>query len=216
MKEHVMKKLIIILIVLAALIFGGIAYATSWVDETVTEDDLPEAVYDSSGTTEQGMTDTAIALFNPTNTEDEYTLVETFINYVIYDSIKENLNEDYDPLGDCETSECYTIQGSKYADVRYAYAHLNDDDQLIITVSAHRDSYPSFDTAVHLTFDVSIEITSGELVLTLQDTHLADNHIKESMLDRILGFTDQAAIEDSVTTGTLDLDEKTYTYTFTP
>jgi len=211
-----MKKLIIILIVLAVLIFGGIAYATSWIDETVTEDALPEDVYDSDSTTEQGMQDTAIALFNPANTEDEYTLTETFINYVIYDSIKNNLNEDYDPLGDCETSDCYTIQGSRYADVRYAYAHLNDDDQLILTVSAHRDSYPSFDTAVHLTFDVSIDVMSGELVLTLQETHLADNLIKESTLDRILGFADQEAIEDSVTTGTLDLDDKTYTYTFTP
>ncbi len=211
-----MKKLIIILVVLAAIIFGGIAYATSWVDETVTEDALSEAVYDSTGTTEQGMTETAMALFNPTNSDDEYTLVETFINYVIYDSIKQNLNEDYDPLGDCETSECYTIQESRYADVRYAYAHLNDDNQLIVTVSAHRDSYPSFDTAVHLTFDISIEITSADLVLTLQETHLADNLIEESMLDRILGFTDQGAIEDSVTTGTLDLDDKTYTYSFTP
>jgi|AntRauTorcE11898_2_1112593.scaffolds.fasta_scaffold00116_26 hypothetical protein len=210
-----MKKLIIILVVLAALIFGGIAYGTSRINEEVTSDDLPETVYASDDTTEQGINNSAIALFIPTNSEeDTNTWTKTFLNYVIYESIKNTLNEDYDPLGDCDTSACNTIVETKYVDVKYAYAHLNDDNQIILTVSANRGSYPSFDTAVHLTFDVAVEPLEGSLVLTLDKTHLADDEISEAMLDRILNRIDTASIEDSVTTGTLDLDEKTYTYTY--
>lgn len=214
-----MKKLIIILIVLAAIIFGGIAYATSWVDETVTADELPEAVYNYDGTMEEGMDETALALFETGEESDQYTLIETFVNFVIYDAIKNDINADYDPLSDdCTSGACQTIHDADYAEIRYAYAHLNEDDQLIVTVSGHRGSYPSFDTAIHLTFDVELDILEGELTLILDDTHIADNHIKESTLDRILGYADKDAIEASVTTGTLDLDALTYTYeySFTP
>ncbi|MFW5913888.1 MAG: hypothetical protein ACOCSM_02395 [Bacillota bacterium] len=210
-----MKKLLFILIILAVLIIGGISYATSRIHEDVTADDLSETVYATQETPSQGMEDTAIALFDPTNEDDQYTLVETFINFVIYDSIKENLNADYDPLGDCEEEACSTIVTSNIADIEYAYAHLNDDDQLILTVNADRGTYPSFETAVHLTFDIDLDIENTSIVLTLDKTHLADDEISESMLDRLIGYTDKEAIEDSVTTGTLDLDEKTYTYDFT-
>jgi len=209
-----MKKLIIILVVLAGLVFGGIAYGTSRINEEVTSDDLPENVYASDDTTEQGIQNSAFALFNPLNSEDTYTLTKTFLNYVIYESIKNNLNEDYDPLGDCDTSACNTIVDTRYVDVLYAYAHLNEDNQIILTVSAQRGSYPSFDTAIHLTFDVTVEPLEGSLVLTLDKTHLAGDEISETTLDRILGRIDTQSIEESVTTGTLDLDEKTYTYTY--
>lgn len=147
------------------------------------------------------------------NEEDSYTLVELFINYVIYDSIKENFNEDYDPLNDCDVVTCSTIIETNYIDIKYAYAKLNADDQLILTISNHRLNYPAFNTAIHLTFDISIDTQAGGLMLTLNQTHLAADEITEGTLDRILGFFDKAMIEESVTTGSLDLDEKTYTYT---
>ncbi len=210
-----MKKLLFIVIVFAALVFGGITYVTNRIEDEVTSDDLPETVYAGETSSQQGIQNTALTLFDPTDDSDEYTLIETFMNYVIYDSIKENLNEDYDPLGDCEETACETIIETNQLDIKYAYARLNDDDQIILTVSAHRDSYPSFNTAVHLTFDVSFNKLEGSLVLTLNQTHLGDDEISEAMLDRILSFVDKDTIEDSVTTGTLDLDEKTYSYTFT-
>ncbi len=210
-----MKKFIFILIIIAALVIGGISYVTSRFHESVTADDLPELVYDSQETTGEGMENTLLELFNPMSDEDEYNLVENFINYVIYDSIKENINDEYDPLGDCEEEACTTIVTSNVAQIEYAYAHLNEDNQLIVTVNAVREGYPSFETAVHLTFNVEIDVPGTSLVLTLVETHLADDEISESMLDRILGFTDKDGIEKSVSTGTLDLDEKTYTYDFT-
>ncbi|MFW5894720.1 MAG: hypothetical protein ACOCU0_02190 [Bacillota bacterium] len=210
-----MKKFLLVLVILAALIIGGIAYATSRFHEDITEDDLPETVYASEDSVSDGMDDAVLELFDTENDDDQYDFVETFVNFVIYDSIKENLNAEYDPLGDCEEEACSTIVTSNVANIEYAYAHLNDDDQLILTVNAKRDSYPSFETAVHLTFDVEIDMAETSIVLTLDETHLANDEISESMLDRILGFADKDTIEESVTTGSLDLDEKTYTYDFT-
>ncbi len=210
-----MKKLLFILIAFLIIIFGVVTYATTRIEDEVTADDLPETVYAGDKTPSQGIEDTIIALFDPLNEEDRYTLVELFINYVIYDSIKENINEDYDPLGDCDETACSTIMETPHISIKYAYAHLNDANQIILTVSAHRFNYPAFNSAVHLTFDVSVNILEGSLVLTLNQTHLADDEISEAFLDRILGFVDTGAIEASVTTGTLDLDDKTYTYTFT-
>ncbi|MFP4078397.1 MAG: hypothetical protein ACLFUQ_04575 [Candidatus Izemoplasmataceae bacterium] len=210
-----MKKLLFILIILAVLILGGIQYVTGRFHEDISKDDLPETVYATEDSIGDGMDDTALDLFDAQSEEDRYDFVETFINFVIYDSIKENLNEDYDPLGDCEEEACSTIVTSNIANIEYAYAHLNEDDQLILTVNAKRGSYPSFETAVHLTFDIEIDILETSMVLTLDKTHLADDEISESMLDRIIGYLDKETIEDSVTTGTLDLDAKTYTYDFT-
>ncbi len=217
-----MRKLLIFLLIIIALAFAGITYATSRIDDVVTKDDLPEHVYASDKTPEQGIEDSVLAMFNPLNTEDEYDLIESFINYVIYDSVKKNINEDYDPLGTCDTDACTTIITTDHASIKYAYAHLNELDQLILTVSIHRFNYPSFDTAIHLTFDIDIDVDIANanmaLVLTLDSVYLADDEISESFLDRLLGFADTKSIEDSVTTGSLDLDEKTYhyTYTYTP
>ncbi|MFW6298648.1 MAG: hypothetical protein ACOC14_03105 [Bacillota bacterium] len=214
-----MKKFLLVIVILAALTIGGIAYATSRFHEDITEEDLPETVYASNDSVSDGMDDAVLELFDTENDDDRYDIVETFVNFVIYDSIKENLNADYDPLGDCEEEACSTIATSNVANIEYAYAHLNDDDQLILTVNAKRDSYPSFETAVHLTFDIEIDVEietmETSMVLTLDETHLANDEISESMLDRILGFADKETIEESVTTGSLDLDEKTYTYDFT-
>lgn len=209
-----MKKLLIILIVFLVVIFGIVTYATIRIEEEITADALPKTVYAGDKTPKTGMEDTVVALFDPMGENDSYTLVELFINYVIYDSIKENINKDYDPLGDCDETVCSTIIETDQISIKYAYAHLNDDNQIILTVSAHRFNYPSFNTAIHLTFDVSIDVLERSFVLTLNQTHLADDEISERLLDRMLGFLDTEAIEDSVSTGTLDLDDKTYTYTY--
>ncbi len=214
-----MKKLLIFLIIIVGLGFLGLNYATNRIHDEVTSEDLPEQVYDGDQTPEQGIESTLMAMLNINNNNDEYDLVETFINYVIYDSIKKNINEEYDPLSDCDTTACQTIVSTNHGAVRYAYAHLNDDNQLLVTTSIHRDRYPSFDTALHFVFDIDIEIDiimqTMSLVLTLDSIKLADDTISENFLDRILSYIDIESIEDSVTTGTLDLDEKTYHYHFT-
>ncbi len=204
-----MKKLIYFILFLTISLAVGIHFATASINEVITKEDLPQTVYQDDSSFESAHN--ALLDFFNINSDQDYSNIELFMNYMIYDSIKENMNDEYDPLSDCETEACMYILATDYVTVDYMFARLNEDDQIVLTVSAKRFNYPTVETAVHLIFDVTINELQASFTLTLNHARLADRTISRELLDRIMTYVDKEAIEDSVTYGELDLD----TYSFT-
>jgi hypothetical protein len=205
-----MKKLLFFILALLAFLVIGVQVITSAINETITKEDLPQAVYQDNTPFDQAHS-ALQDFFDVNSEEDNYSKIETFMNYMIYDSIKENLNEDYNPLGECETDACSFIIVTDHATIDYAFATLNDDDQIVLTISVKRLSYPTVETAVHLVFDVTINELDASFTLTLNHAKIADKVISMTILDTIMSYVDKQAIEDSITYGELDLDEYTLT-----
>ncbi len=205
-----MKKLIFIIVALVAILAIGVEVVTSMINETITKEALPETVYQDD--TPFDSAHSALQdFFTPNSGEGDYSSIELFMNYMIYDSIKENFNASYAPLGDCETDACQYIMTTSYATVDYAFAQLNDDDQIVLTISVKRFSYPTVETAVHLVFDMSVNEVDAGFTLTLNHARIADRIITTETLDRVMAYVDKEAIEASITYGELDLDAYTYT-----
>ncbi|MFP4286752.1 MAG: hypothetical protein ACLFRI_03545 [Candidatus Izemoplasmataceae bacterium] len=204
-----MKKLLIFLIAIVLIVGISIQVITSMIHEEVVKEDLPQTVYQDNDTYEGAQN--ALEDFFSVGDEDDYSNLELFMNYMIYDSIKENINENYDPLSECDSDDCRYIFPHDQGRVEYAYVVLNDEDQLVLTISLTRDAYPSFKTAIHLIFDVEVSIPDTSFILTLDEALIADRTISERTLDTIFNYLDKEAIEDSITYGELDLDEYTFT-----
>jgi len=79
----------------------------------VDEDTLPVNVYEEDADLLTLVNTRLIDLFINSAT-NEYTVVEEVVNLIILDSIRENVNSEYDPLGDCETTECNYIVYDEY------------------------------------------------------------------------------------------------------
>lgn len=204
-----MKKLLIVIIALVLVVGIGIELLTGMIDETVLKEDLPEVVYqdtDSFNGAQNALED----YFNSGN-EENYNALELFMNYMIYDSIKENINGSYDPLGDCDNDDCRYIFTHAQGRIEYAYAKLNDDNQLVLTLSIKRDNYPDLSTAIHLIFDVEVSMLGTSFTLTLDEAKLADRTISQNTLDTLFNYLDKDTIESSITYGELNLDDYTYT-----
>jgi hypothetical protein len=107
--------------------------------------------------------------------------------------------------------ECGRIADAGAIVLTHAYATLNDDNQLILTMGLTRASWPALTTAIHLTFDVDWSLLQNELELTLVAVHVHDTEISLKQLDRILSLFDKDQIESSVSRGALDLTAYTYT-----
>ncbi|MCF7931260.1 MAG: hypothetical protein K9L02_07105 [Acholeplasmataceae bacterium] len=206
------KRLLVLIIVLAlALVIGVIIIARSVAVE-VTDEDLPQDVYMETGDL------LTIAELNLANLvfadeQDQFTIIEEFMNYILLDSIRTNINSAYDPLGDLNTDNAnYVISdGAFYID--YVYAELNDTDQMVICISFGTDQYYQMHSALYLTFDIDIEIVllNINVVLTLSEYRIADKELSMRILDFVFDKLDKSTIEDSMTFGTLDLDEYTFT-----
>ena len=206
-------KLLKILLVLAVVlgIAGFFAYRTVHVE--VNEADLPQDVYDEDSDLLLLVNTRLIELFI-TGTGDEYTLVEETVNLIILDAIRDNVNEDYDPLGSCETIECNYITSNENYYVNYVWAELTDDNQLIVHVSVGSDKFLHINTIIDLYFDIDIDYLSFGFVLTLDTLYLNEMELSLDTLDTLLGYADKDAIEASINKGELDLDEYSYTLTF--
>lgn len=207
-----MKKLLIVLGVLTAVLFFGWTYVKGQIAVDVTDDDLPEGVYTTSP---------ALLFFNaqynlfqianPLSSEDDMTLTEEYLNLMLFYSIRENINDEYDPLNDdCGTAACDVIVSTGYGDVEYAYVELNSDNKIVLHVNFNRTDFLSVETALVAVFDVDISLMEMALTLTLEDVYINDILIKESQIDWVLSQFDPKSIEASIAIGTLDLEEKTY------
>jgi hypothetical protein len=207
-----MKKLLIIIVVLALTIFVVISIAVSKIQVDITESDLPQDVYESSGNPLEIAQLKLLEIINPLSTEDEYTLTEEFLNYMLLDSIRSNVNDEYDPLNDaCTDVSCDVIAETPYGNVEYAFVELNSDNQIVVTVNFARSEYPQVETALFAIFDVEFKLTEFEIDLVLDSLYLNDIEIKKEHLDTVLGYFDAAAIEEMISLGSLDLEEYTYT-----
>jgi hypothetical protein len=143
--------------------------------------------------------------------EDSYTLIEDFINLLIFDIIKDNINSEYDPINGDDEINGYIISRDKLT-IDYIYAHLNEENQLIVTVSVKRPNI--VETAFHFVFDIEYEFSSFSLTLTLDKVFLHDIEIKRNIYDYFVSMADKNQVEQYLETGELDLDEYTYSISF--
>ena len=209
-----MKKLIrrlLFFLVLIIVSFGLIfmSYVNS-IRYEVTESDLPQDVYESEGNL-LTLAKIKIVGLVLADEEDRYSMIEEIMNLIIFDSIQENMNSSYNPFGDCESDACQYIYKDSPFFIRYVYAYLNDSDQIVIVISGGTDKYMSVDTALHLVFDVDINIFDMSVNFTLNSYRLGNRELSIKMLDYLVSKIDKGAVENNMTFGELDLDEYTFT-----
>jgi hypothetical protein len=180
------------------------------ISTTVTEADLPQDVYESNGDISVLMLSKAAEIVLA-DEEDSYTLIEDFINLLIFDIIKDNINSEYDPINGDDEINGYIISRDKLT-IDYIYAHLNEENQLIVTVSVKRPNI--VETAFHFVFDIEYEFSSFSLTLTLDKVFLHDIEIKRNIYDYFVSMADKNQVEQYLETGELDLDEYTYSISF--
>lgn len=205
-----MKKIkwIVILLLLLIVLLYTVVFSFN-VD--VNETDIPRTAYEENASLMSVITSSLTDLF-VTKDSDEYTLVENIMNYVIVDSIRENINEQYNPFSDCNTDDCLYIFSKDQYYLDFIWAELNDDNQIIVNVSAGTDVL-DFHTIAHFYFDVDIDYLSMEITLELDHYKLNEKELPISYLDQVFG-TNKQEIEESVTFGTLDLEEYKYVISF--
>jgi len=217
-----------LLIILLLLIVGLFIFVFSFLDSIAyqaTSDDLPQDVYEYSGDLLALVRDDIQDLFLA-DEEDRYTITEEIVNLIILDSIRDGINADYDPLAtDCEDTDCGMIIEEEYFYVDYAYAKINDDNQLVITISFGANKYVDNTTALIMVFDIEFDmdfelnpllifdlsvLDDMEVVFTLNDYSLGEKSMSMNLLDYIFNQMNKDSIEDSMTFGTLDLDDYTF------
>ncbi len=212
-----MKKAIRYLVIFGVALFLVMMFAVNKIKVDIEDTDLPQDVYGEQGDLLSLAQTKLTSFFSPGTGEDEFTITEDFMNYIILHSIRENVNEVYDPLNDtCVETECDIITETSFGNVEYAFVELNDDNQLVVTVNFNREAFPSFETAIFATFDISLDILNLELVLELDSVMLNDINISVANLDRLLGLFDKDSIEEIMAIGILDLDDYTYTVPLIP
>ena len=203
-----------ILVVLAIIL--GIAFIGLYsVNVDVEESELPVNVYEADTDLVTIIQDSMISIFFD-SVANEYTVIEEILNLVVLNSIRENVNADYDPLGDCDTTDCNFIVYEEYYYLNYIIVELTDDDQFLVRVSMGSDRFFDYNTVLSFLFDVEINYIGMEISLTLDQYHLADKELSMSILDKIFGSLDTETIESQVSTGDLDLEEYSYTISFSP
>lgn len=205
------KSLVVIALVIGAL--GFVAFKIVHVE--ASDADLPEDVYeeDSNLLTLVNLNLFDLFIGDP---DDEYTVVEEIINLVILEAIRENINTEYDPLGDCETIECNYIEHNENFYINYLWAELNDENQIVVYVSIGSDKIVHVNTIVSFYLDIEINYIGFEITLTLDKIAINKTEISVERIDKIMSNFDKGNIEDSVSVGELDLDEYKYTISFSP
>ena len=172
----IIKILIILIAILAVLGFIGVGV----INVDVIEDDLPTNVYEEDANLLSLVNTRMFDLF-VTSVTNEYSVVEEIVNLVILDSIRENINSEYDPLGDCETTECNFIIYEDNYYVNYIWAELNDDNQLVIYVSLGSEILIGVNTIFDFTFDIDIDYTGFGIELTLDSYSINDMDLSMSI-----------------------------------
>ncbi|MGE4378523.1 MAG: hypothetical protein AB7E16_01265 [Candidatus Izemoplasmatales bacterium] len=216
----IIKRLLIFLLVIIVIIGGLGIFAINRIKAEVTSEDLPQDVYESDGDFQTLMAAKALEIVGSSE-EDSYTLIEEFLNLLILDIIRNDVNSDYDPLNGETADSKYIINHEQFT-LDYIYAHLNDDNQIIVTVSLKRNNFPKAMTAFHFVFDIDTEIEYNVLnipidwtmTLSLSEVYLHDILVKQNIYDYFVSMANKDDIEAYVDKGELDLDDYTYTISF--
>ncbi len=204
------KGLIVVLVVLLVLLF----VAKSVIQVEANEDLLPTNVYEENADLLTVVNTSLFDLF-VTSVTNEYTVVEEVVNLIILDSIRDNVNSEYDPLGDCDTNECNFIVYDDNYYVNYIWAELSDDNQLIIHVSLGSETFIGVNTIFHFYFDIDIDYVGFGIELTLDTFYLHERELSMGILDTMFSNLDSTKIENQVSIGDLDLEEYSYRISFT-
>ena len=205
----IIKILIILVVILAVLGFIGVGV----INVDVIEEDLPTNVYEEDANLLSLVNARMFDLF-VTSVTNEYGVVEEIVNLVILDSIRENINSEYNPLGDCETTECNFIIYEDNYYVNYLWAELNDEDQLVIHVSLGSEILIGVNTIFDFTFDIDIDYLGFGIELTLDSYSVNDLDLSMNILDKIFSNLDTVQIESEVSKGELDLEEYSYSISY--
>lgn len=208
-------KIIKILLFVIIILLAGVAFSLYSVKVDIDESELPANVYEEQGDLQTVVNARMFEIFLNAST-DEYTIIEEILNLVVLDSIRDNVNEDYDPLSDCETLECNFIIHEDYYYLNYIIVELTEDDQFLVRVSLGSDKFIDYNTVFSFLLDVNINYTGFEISLTLDKYFVDDKELSMSILDTIFENLDREEIEKQVSTGELDLEEYTYTISFSP
>jgi len=207
------KRLLILLVIIIVLAFAGILIYLNTIKVNITDEDLPDNIYGSTENLEARMFVVMTNIVTSTNKETINNHIEDFMNILIFKTIRDDINELYDPInGETEESQ-YIIKHPQFT-LDYIIADMNEDDQIVLTVSLKRDGFPKAMTAIYFYFDVDFDIFSSELILTLDKVYLDDNIVSRNVYDYIVSLADKTTIEQAVDKGELNLDDYTYTIDF--
>lgn len=216
MKKFIRRLLVVIVLVIVGVGLLFMSFVNS-IRYVVTETDLPQDVYESEGDL-IALAELKIMSLILVDEEDRFSIVEEIMNLIILDSIQENMNSLYSPLSDCEDDACQYIYKDSPFFIRYAYAFLNENNQIVVVVSGGTDKYMSVDTALYLVFDVSFDIDITDIInpeinvnFTLDSYRLGNRDLSIKMLNFLMNRMDKNAIESNMTFGELDLDSYTFT-----
>ena len=201
------------LIFVLVLLFVLLLVAKGAIQVDMNEDLLPTNVYEEDADLLTLVNTRMYDLFM-TSVTNEYTVVEEVVNLIILDSVRENVNSEYDPLGDCDTTECNFIVYEDNYYVNYIWAELSDDDQLIIHVSLGSEKFIGVNTVFNFYFDIEIDYLGFGIELTLDAYTLGDVDLSMDILDSIFSNIDTEQIEGQVSKGELDLTEYSYKISF--
>lgn len=198
-------------IVVVITVIGVIGYKKVHVE--MNEDDLPQNVYEEDADLLSVVNAKLIDLF-VLSSGNEYTVVEEVVNLIILDTIRENVNASYDPLGTCDTDECNFIMQDDIYYVSHAWAELTANNQLMVRVSIGSDRLFHVNTIIDFYMDVDINYTAFGITLTLDELQVNDMGISKNMLDKLLANFDLEKIEEDITEGELDMEAYKYTLSF--
>lgn len=207
--KKVLKSILISIIIFMVLFIGGLFIYLNSVKVEITDEDLPENVYTYNGSLNILMLSTISNIVQNNGNRDQ--LIEDYINILIYKTIRDDINPEYDPMNG-ESEESQYITKNFFFQLDYIIADLTEDDQMMVTLSLKRLGFPKAMTAFYFYFDMSFQSTS--LTLSLDKVYIDDNEISKSTYDYFVSMADKETIEASIDKGTLDLDEYTYEINF--
>lgn len=212
MIRKIIKWLLISLILLSIILVSSIVFYLRSVNVYVTEQDLPEGVYDSNSSVNMLMLSAVTSIL--VADEDEVDpRIEFFMNVLIYKTIKDDINPDYDPING-ETKESQYISKNLAITLDYIFVELTDDDQLLLSVSMKRHVFPKVATAMYLYFDMDFSYETMDLLLTLDRVLFDDKEVSQTTYDFVLNLMNKEKIINSVDRGRLDFDDYTYSIGF--
>lgn len=205
------KKLLILILGILVIFSLITLFVIKDIQVEITNADLPQDVYEENGDllaiAKAKLIGFAVFHMN----DDDYTGIEEFLNYYILYEIHHELNSDYDSFAETQTDATKFIYTYESFYIDYIFASITDNDQIELTISFGSSRFKMLDSALHLYFDIDVSAPDMSLTLTLTDVYLDTIKIDQSLLDQIFSYLNKDAIEESVTTGTLDLTNYTYT-----
>lgn len=210
MIKFIKRFLIFVIILLTLLVIFAFSFINS-IEYSVSSDDLPQNVYNTSGSL-LPYAQTKIVELIIADEDERYTITEELINLILLDSIKENVNSEYDPLNDCTDFSCSRIINQDYIYIDYVFAEINEDNQLVVTISAGMNKIIAKTTALIMVFDIEFDMNLDmEIKFTLDEYYLGEKAMSMTILNYIFNRLDKTTVENSMTLGTLNLDDYTYT-----